>query len=113
MESNRLSRVAIVGTSCTGKTTLARSLSRTLGRPHIELDALYWGPNWTPIPPEDFRSRVHSGVPLQRQSRVIQDRGPGMAVVGGAQLLGVSPGVPSHASARGVRSLAGARVHLA
>jgi adenylate kinase family enzyme len=57
-DPNRLSRVAIVGTSCTGKTTLARSLSGALGAPHIELDVLYWGPNWTPRPREEFRSRV-------------------------------------------------------
>jgi hypothetical protein len=37
-------------------------LSRTLGVPHTELDALYWGPNWTPAPPAEFRSRVESAV---------------------------------------------------
>jgi adenylate kinase family enzyme len=62
MDLNRLSRVAIVGTSCAGKTTLARSLSRVLGTPHTELDALYWGPNWTPVPREEFRSRVQAAV---------------------------------------------------
>lgn len=59
---NRLVRVAIVGTSCAGKTTLARSLSRSLGVPHTELDALYWGPNWTPAPLEEFRSCVREAV---------------------------------------------------
>ena len=62
MDLNRLARVAIVGTSCTGKTTLARSLSHTLGAPHTELDVLYWGPNWTPCPPGEFRSRVQAAV---------------------------------------------------
>lgn len=62
MDLNRLDRVAIVGTSCTGKTTLARSLSRALDVPHTELDALYWGPNWTPRAPEEFRSRVQELV---------------------------------------------------
>jgi adenylate kinase family enzyme len=37
----------VVGTSAVGKTTLAAALSRRLGVPHIELDALYWGPGWT------------------------------------------------------------------
>lgn len=36
-------RVAIVGTSCSGKSTLARELSRRLGTPHVELDELFWG----------------------------------------------------------------------
>ncbi len=59
---NRLDRVTVVGTSCAGKTTLARALGRTLGVSHTELDALYWGPNWTPRPPEEFRSRVQTAV---------------------------------------------------
>lgn len=51
-------RVAVVGTSCSGKTTLARRIAQTNGIPHIELDVLYWGPNWTPQPIEDFRELV-------------------------------------------------------
>jgi adenylate kinase family enzyme len=57
-----LSRVAVVGTSGTGKTTFARSLSGALGVPHVELDSLYWGPQWTPVPTEQFRSSVRSAV---------------------------------------------------
>jgi len=49
-------RIVVVGTSCCGKTTFSRRLAERLGRPHIELDALHWGPNWTPNP--DFASRV-------------------------------------------------------
>lgn len=48
-------RVAVVGTSGSGKTTLAQRLAQRLGIPHVELDALNWGPNWTPAPQEDFR----------------------------------------------------------
>ena len=57
-----LSRVSIIGSSCAGKTTLARSLSAALGIPHIELDALHWGPNWTPCETEEFRARVRAAV---------------------------------------------------
>ena len=62
MDRKRLERVAVIGTSCAGKTTLARSLSRALGSPHIELDALHWGPNWTPQPLEVFAADVESAV---------------------------------------------------
>ena len=41
-------RIMVIGTSCAGKTTFARALGERLGLPHVELDALYWGPNWTP-----------------------------------------------------------------
>lgn len=56
--TSRLSRIAVVGTSCAGKSTLARALAAHLDAPHIELDAIYWGPNWTPIDATEFRSRV-------------------------------------------------------
>lgn len=51
-------RIVIVGTTCAGKTTLARALAERLHIPHVELDALYWGPGWTPAPPETFRSAI-------------------------------------------------------
>jgi adenylate kinase family enzyme len=51
-------RVAVVGTSCSGKSTFAAKLAHRLDVPHIELDANYWGPNWTPIEAKQFRQRV-------------------------------------------------------
>ena len=51
-------RISVVGTSCSGKTTFARSLSAILGFPHIELDVLHWLPGWAERPLEDFRKVV-------------------------------------------------------
>lgn len=51
-------RIAVVGTTGAGKTTLASRLANLLGYPHIELDALNWGPGWTPAPVELFRERA-------------------------------------------------------
>jgi adenylate kinase family enzyme len=51
-------RVSVVGTSCSGKTTLARCISQACGLPHFELDAIHWGPNWTELSVEDFRQAV-------------------------------------------------------
>ncbi len=51
-------RIAIVGTTGSGKSTLAAQLARKLLLPTIELDALYWMPNWQPALPELFRHRV-------------------------------------------------------
>lgn len=53
-----MKRVNVVGTSCSGKTTLAGAIARRLDLPHVELDALFWGPDWTPVPDELFRLRV-------------------------------------------------------
>ena len=54
----------MVGTSCSGKTTLARRLAGILGTPHVELDSLHWGPEWTPH--ADFPSRVLEAVEQPR-----------------------------------------------
>lgn len=55
-------RVAVVGTSCSGKTTLARKIADTNGIVHIELDAIHWQPNWTPMPIHEFRQAVEAEV---------------------------------------------------
>ena len=55
-------RIVVVGTSGSGKTTFARQLAAALDVPYTELDELYWGPEWTPVAPEDFASRVASAV---------------------------------------------------
>jgi adenylate kinase family enzyme len=45
-----LERIVVVGTSGAGKSTLAKQLAARLNHPHIELDGLYWGENWTKSP---------------------------------------------------------------
>jgi len=37
---------------------MARRLAEGLGLPHVELDALHWGPGWTLPPIEEFRQRT-------------------------------------------------------
>jgi adenylate kinase family enzyme len=55
-------RIVIVGTTGSGKTTLAATLSTRLGIPHIELDALHWGSDWIGVPDEIFRERVTAAL---------------------------------------------------
>jgi len=45
---DRPRRVLIAGTAGAGKTTLARRIGTELGVPHVEIDALFHGPGWTP-----------------------------------------------------------------
>jgi adenylate kinase family enzyme len=51
-------RIAVVGPSGAGKTTLARRLAQMLDVPHVELDALHWEANWTEAPDALFRERT-------------------------------------------------------
>jgi adenylate kinase family enzyme len=51
-------RINIVGTTGSGKTTVAKAIAERLGVTTIELDALFWKPNWGKTPDEEFLPRV-------------------------------------------------------
>lgn len=70
-------RVAIAGTSGTGKTTLARSIGERLDLPATEIDALFHGPGWQPRPTfeEDVETVLaRPGWVIEWQYRVVRDR---------------------------------------
>ncbi|HEY1374233.1 MAG TPA: toxin [Candidatus Binatia bacterium] len=50
-----LDRVIVVGISCSGKTIFSMRLATLLRHPRFELDDFFWGPNWQPKPPPEFR----------------------------------------------------------
>ena len=52
-----------MGPTCSGKSTLAARLAEHYGVPHVELDALHWGPNWSEASVEEFRDRVEAALP--------------------------------------------------
>lgn len=47
MNSFPYKKLVVVGTTSSGKSTLAEKLAKKIGGDFIELDALNWGPNWT------------------------------------------------------------------
>lgn len=55
-------RINVVGTSSVGKTTMAAALASLLGVPHVELDGLYWEPDWTEAPDDVLRQRVSNAI---------------------------------------------------
>ncbi|MGD9958811.1 AAA family ATPase [Nocardioides sp.] len=55
---HRPRRVLVAGASASGKTTLAARISERLGIRHVELDALFHGPGWTPR--ETFEAEVEA-----------------------------------------------------
>lgn len=55
-------RFVVIGTTGSGKSTLAEGLAKELGLDFIELDALNWGPNWTPAGDTLLRARVEEAT---------------------------------------------------
>jgi adenylate kinase family enzyme len=55
-------RIVIVGTSCSGKTTLAKAIAAKRDIPHIELDVLFWNPDWTETSRAEFHNRIRHAV---------------------------------------------------
>ncbi len=55
-------KLIVIGTTGSGKSTLAERLAHKLGGDFIELDALNWGPDWTPAGDELLRSRVEKAI---------------------------------------------------
>lgn len=55
-------RIVIIGRTGSGKTTLARQLAAALDVPHVELDALYFGPDFSTAPVSVLRERVSIAI---------------------------------------------------
>jgi adenylate kinase family enzyme len=65
-DHGRMQRVSVVGNSGAGKSTLSRGLAARLGATHVELDAIFHQPGWTPLEVEEFRRRVGEAIAGQR-----------------------------------------------
>jgi adenylate kinase family enzyme len=59
---SRCQRILILGRTGSGKTTLARELAAAIGVPHVELDALYFGPNFSTAPLPVLRDRTSAAI---------------------------------------------------
>ena len=58
-------RIVIIGTTSSGKSTLANRLANKIGADFIDLDELHWEPNWVEAPDEIFRERVETAISSQ------------------------------------------------
>jgi adenylate kinase family enzyme len=64
-----MSRILIIGSGGTGKSTLARRLGETLGVDVIHLDSLYWRPGWEETPKSEW-SRTIDNI-IQKRSWIM------------------------------------------
>lgn len=49
-----MKKINVVGISGSGKSIFSRLLADRLNYPHLEMDALFWKPNWTESTDEEF-----------------------------------------------------------
>ena len=66
MESFPYNRLVVIGTTSSGKSTLAENIARRFDLNFIELDALHWEPNWQEAPLDVFRERVTKATQAER-----------------------------------------------
>ncbi len=57
-----MERVAVIGTTGCGKSTMAERLAARLGGQFVDLDAINWGPEWTPATIPVFRERLSAAL---------------------------------------------------
>ena len=55
-------KINVVGTSGSGKSTLCKKLSAALDIPYIEIDRLFWKPNWIESNDEEFFSKLEQSL---------------------------------------------------
>jgi adenylate kinase family enzyme len=55
-------RIVVIGTTSSGKSTLAEQIAKRFDLCFIELDALHWEPNWTEAPLDVLRDRVRKAT---------------------------------------------------
>jgi adenylate kinase family enzyme len=61
-----LVRTNVVGVSGGGKSTFARALARRLRSPYVEMDALFWKPNWQQSSDEEFFAKIKAALDRPR-----------------------------------------------
>jgi energy-coupling factor transporter ATP-binding protein EcfA2 len=59
-------RILVLGRTGSGKTTLARELADVLRVPHVELDSLYFGPDFSTTPLPELRERTRVAISGER-----------------------------------------------
>ncbi len=66
MKSFPYKRLVVIGTTSSGKSTLAEKIAKRFDLHFIELDALHWEPNWQEAPLDVFRERIRAATQVER-----------------------------------------------
>lgn len=57
-----MKRINVIGTTGSGKSTFSKSLADKLGHPYIQMDQLFWKPNWQEPTDDEFFPKVTEAV---------------------------------------------------
>ncbi|MEX0941049.1 MAG: AAA family ATPase [Pseudomonadales bacterium] len=57
-----MKRINVVGVSGSGKSTFSRALAEAMGIPYIEMDDLFWQPDWQQPDDETFYATLRSAL---------------------------------------------------
>jgi adenylate kinase family enzyme len=60
--SSEIRRIVVIGVTGSGKSTMAGRLAKKLDLEYIELDAIYWKPDWVGSNKEEFRAKVDTAT---------------------------------------------------
>jgi adenylate kinase family enzyme len=55
-------KINVIGTSGSGKSTLAKQIATALSIPCIEMDRLYWRPDWQGTPDDEFQAKLEQAL---------------------------------------------------
>lgn len=61
MESST-TRINVVGTTGSGKSTFSKQLAAALQIPYLQIDQVYWGPNWYEPKDEEFFPKLKAAL---------------------------------------------------
>ena len=64
--ANSLNKINVVGTSGSGKSTVSKRLSQILDIPYIEMDKIFWGPNWYWPTDEEFFGKLRNTLKSEK-----------------------------------------------
>ena len=60
--NKQFQRINVVGASGSGKSTFSRKLSAILSIPHVEMDTIFWQPNWQESDDNTFFSKLSAEI---------------------------------------------------